>query len=357
MCFAVIGIVPIVVGLWWIEGGRNSVLELDRQTVLSPGWLAILIYAFLCWIVAAATIVRWISFQFFRRLPEMILFHHDRPMTISPLAAALTSEEHRHHVLAHLPGNETLQLDLAEREIEIPRLPKGLDGLSIVHISDLHFTGLVGKAYFREVVRISNELKPDLVAITGDIVDNSDCISWIPDTLGQLTSQYGVYVVFGNHDLRVDVAKLRRILTDCGLTYVGGYWVEIKPQGESIIIAGNELPWFAPAADIRNCPIRSSQKGQLRIVLSHSPDQFQWAQIHEADLLLCGHTHGGQIRLPIIGPIFSPSASGVKYDCGLFYEEPTFMHVTRGISGKQPLRWNCKPEIAILTLRSPQDIL
>jgi hypothetical protein len=276
-------------------------------------------------------------------------------MNIAPSLAALTAEEHAHHMSVHLPGNEILQLDLTERAFEVPRLPRVLDGLAIVHMSDLHFTGLVGKAYFREVVRISNELKPDLVAISGDLVDNAECISWIPDTLGQLTSRYGVYVILGNHDLSVDEIQLRQTLADSGLIDLGRRWIRIDVRGESIIIAGNELPWYVPAADLENCPPHTRDYYQLRILLSHSPDQLNWARAHDIDLMLSGHTHGGQIRIPLIGPIFSPSASGVKYDYGLFNAPPTILHVTRGISGRQPLRWNCPPEIALLTLHAPPE--
>ena len=76
-----------------------------------------------------------------------------------------------HHFLAHLPGNEVLDLDFAERSLAVPRLDAALDGLSIVHLSDLHFTGRIGKAFFQDVVALSNEQEPDLVAITGDLVD------------------------------------------------------------------------------------------------------------------------------------------------------------------------------------------
>lgn len=352
VCFAVIGFVPIIACGWWIAGGRNTIGELYPHELFSPCWIVILIYASLCWLAAAATFIRWIYFRFLRRPPDLMLSHKQSPVAIAPAEAALTADEHRHHIFVHLPKNESLSLDLTEHEITIPRLPHTLDGLTISHISDLHFTGSVGKAYFREMVRVSNELEPDLVAITGDLVDKANCIDWIPDTLGKLTSRYGVYVILGNHDRRVDVKKLRKTLTDCGLIDLGGRWQDIKAHDETIIIGGNELPWFAPAADLRTCPPRTNQAGQLRIILSHSPDQIQWSRANDVDLLLCGHTHGGQIRLPIIGPIFSPSATGVKYDCGLFYLEPTFMHITRGVSGQQPLRWNCPPEIAKLTLRS-----
>ncbi len=284
----------------------------------------------------------------------MVRFHRQRRMAIAPQEAAKSAKEYAHHVSVYLPGNESLRLDLTEWELEVPRLPRLLDGLAIVHLSDLHFTGMLGKAYFREVVRTSNELKPDLVAITGDLVDKTECISWIPDTLGQLSARYGVYVILGNHDLRVDEIQLRKTIAKCGLIDLGSRWLKIDIRGETVIMAGNESPWYLPVADLENCPPRTLDGGQLRILLSHSPDQLDWARAFDVDLMLSGHTHGGQICIPPIGPIFSPSVSGVKYDYGLFHAPPTILHVTRGISGKQPLRWNCPPEIALLTLHAPK---
>lgn len=351
-CFLIMGLVPAIAGVWWFAGGQNIPAQIDWKTIKQPGWLALYLYLALCWSAVFFTLFRWVRYQCLRDPPDLLRVHHQRRMMITPDASALSADEHSHHFAVHLPGNETLQLDLTEREFEVPGLPKILDGLAIVHLSDLHFTGLVGKAYFREVVRISNELKPDLVAITGDLVDNPQCISWIPDTIGQLTSRFGVYFILGNHDLRVDENELRHMLTDSGLIDLGGRWMAVEVRGEKIVMAGNELPWFVPAADLNNCPPHSSNNSQLRILLSHCPDQLDWARANNVHLMLSGHTHGGQIRIPIIGPIFSPSATGVKYDCGLFYVPPTIFHVTRGVSGKQPLRWNCSPEIALLTLRA-----
>jgi len=102
------------------------------------------------------------------------------------------------------------------------------------------------------------------------------------------------------------------------------------------------------------CPRRSPGGGPLRIVLSHSPDQLKWAQTHDADLLLAGHTHGGQVCFPLVGAILTPSRVGVKYSSGIFYAPPTIMHVTRGVSGRFPIRLNCPPEMARLVLRAQQ---
>jgi predicted MPP superfamily phosphohydrolase len=90
----------------------------------------------------------------------------------------------------------------------------------------------------------------------------------------------------------------------------------------------------------------------FRILLSHSPDQFGWAQRWDFDLMLAGHTHGGQFRLPWIGPFLTPCWHGVKYSCGTFVEGPTVMHVSRGISSELPFRLNCPPEINKIVLRA-----
>jgi predicted MPP superfamily phosphohydrolase len=258
-----------------------------------------------------------------------------------------------HHLFARLPGNETLQLELSEWILDVPRLDAALDGLSIVHLSDLHFTGWIGKSYFHEVVRRSNELQPDLVAITGDLADNAACLDWAADILGRLSARYGVYFILGNHDLRIDADRLRRSMTERGLIDLGGRWLKVDLRERAVILAGNELPWIGPTASLDGCPPRTATGSPLRIALSHTPDQFRWARAHGVDLLLAGHTHGGQICIPPLGAILSPTFSGVKHVSGVFYREPTILHVTRGVSGTIPLRWNCPPELALLRLRAP----
>ena len=134
---------------------------------------------------------------------SILRFHRSRSLATGHV---LHSPDHPHHAIVHLPGNESLELDLTERGLDVPRLPPALEGLSIVHLSDFHFTGKVGKPFFEEIVRMSNALEPEIVALTGDLVDKTQCIDWIPDTLGRLKARYGVYYIFGNHDLRVDCA-------------------------------------------------------------------------------------------------------------------------------------------------------
>jgi predicted MPP superfamily phosphohydrolase len=138
-------------------------------------------------------------------------------------------------------------------------------------------------------------------------------------------------------------------MAEAGLVDLGGTWRQLEINGAPVVLAGNELPWLAPAAEMRGCPVRSAAGG-LRILLSHSPDQLEWARRHDFDLVLAGHTHGGQIQFPLIGPVVSPSRFGGRYACGTFSEPPTVMHVSRGVSSMFPLRLRCPPELAKLVL-------
>ena len=88
----------------------------------------------------------------------------------------------------------------------------------------------------------------------------------------------------------------------------------------------------------------------FRLCLSHTPDNINWARQRSVDLMLAGHVHGGQIRLPLIGSIFCPSRYSRRYDCGTFFEAPTVMHVSRGLAGQHPLRYGCRPEVTRLIL-------
>jgi predicted MPP superfamily phosphohydrolase len=255
-----------------------------------------------------------------------------------------------------IPWNQIFELSIEHREIEFSRLPVALDGMSIVHLSDFHFTGRFAKEYFQEVVRLANDLTPDLVALTGDLVDHAPYIDWLPKTIGQLRAAVGVFFIFGNHDLRTrDVNRLQQTLTQLGLVHVGGRWVKVDLRGESLVLAGNELPWFSPAADMRNCvsaAVGLDRDRPFRVLLAHSPDQFDWAQRWDFDLMLAGHTHGGQFCLPGIGPLLTPSWHGVKYSRGTFASGRTVMHVSRGVSSELPLRWNCPPELSQIVLRT-----
>jgi uncharacterized protein len=349
LAFLLVPLLPAV-ALWPRLSGRTTPAVLQVSSGGAGWWLAYLIP---CWFAAVVVVVRWVRRELFRFQPGLLQSNHTLKIDIAERLGQRPVHGMLWRALTRLPGNQDFIVHFHEKSLELPRLDPALDGLSILHLSDFHFTGRIGKEFFQELTRLAMESPPDLIALTGDFVDNADCIDWIPDALGALTARYGVYFILGNHDPRMgQVPRLRRALVDVGFVDLAGRWLKLDINGRSVVLAGNEMPWIPPAPDMRDCPAEIGGVRPLRLLLAHTPDQLPWARRHDFDLMLAGHTHGGQIRLPWIGPIFCPSRHGLEYAAGVFHEPPTVLHVSRGVSGETPSRWFCPPEIARLVLRS-----
>lgn len=257
--------------------------------------------------------------------------------------------------LARLPFNEIFHLEVRHKELRLERLPAALAGFRIGHLSDIHLSGRIGIEYFEAVVERVNREAPDIWMVTGDLFDKVACLEWLPSTLARLRAPLGVCFILGNHDWRLpDLPGVRKRLTDLGWLDLGGRAECVWWRDTPVWLAGNERPWFKPFPAWPPTPTEDEPEAAtaFRLALLHTPDQFAWAWQRDFDLVLAGHTHGGQVRLPGIGPLVSPSLYGVKYAGGVFQEGRTVMHVSRGISGLEPIRWSCPPEAAILTLRS-----
>jgi hypothetical protein len=349
---AMLPVVPLVVVVAVVALGLNW--HISRLPKTGPWWP--LLYLVPCWGLGLAVSIRWLLRKIANRNPGALVSDRSRDVDVAAKLGHRPVDGIVGRMLGLVPGEQCLVARLHEKSLELPRLPDALDGLRILHLSDFHFTGRIQPAYFEEVVRLANETPADLIALTGDFVDMTACIDWIPSTIGKLSARHGVYFVLGNHDRKVvDVARLRRALVDCGFVDLGGRWQALEIGGRTIILAGNEMPWLGPLPDLSDCPGSDSDDWPLRILLAHTPDQWPWAVRNDFDLMLAGHTHGGQVCLPLIGPIFCPSNAGVEMASGVFYKLPTVVHVTRGLSGEFPLRWNCPPEVANLILRAPRQ--
>jgi len=252
-------------------------------------------------------------------------------------------------LLAAIPGNQILRLTIDEKRLAVPALPKKLEGLKIAHVSDVHITGRIDQQWFETVANEVNRLEADVIAITGDLVENEDCWPWLATSLSKLKAKQGVYFILGNHDYFIDVEHTRKILTEAGLTCLSGQWLDVQWNGTQVRLSGNERPWGNDSLDETN-PQQPAADLPFHLSLIHTPDQFNWAHANHANLVLAGHTHGGQIRLPILGAVACPSLHGTHFACGVFRKGNSLLHVSRGISGETPFRWNCPPEIALLEL-------
>ncbi len=342
-CFVVI---PLAILLFNPTGLWRTVMTGDARGHSWP----IQVYGALCLLAGIVAMGGWC----WRRLaskPRVLQFDRCRRINLVEHLGERPIGPGPKRYMTRLPGNEIFRLDVSEKSIAVPHLDESLDGLTIAHLSDLHFVGTISKPFYDMVVDLVNEMQVDLVAITGDLVDDSQCIDWLGDSLRRIDARHGSYFVLGNHDARVDFQRLRQTLVTQGLVDLGGRSRRIAVGGGQILLAGNEAPWFGAAPTLQPCPPSNGAR-TLRLGLAHSPDQFAWARRNHIDLLMAGHTHGGQIQMPVVGPLWAPSHFGVKYASGTFHKSPTTMHVSRGLSGLTPLRFNCPPEMTKLVLRA-----
>jgi uncharacterized protein len=257
---------------------------------------------------------------------------------------------------AKLPFNQIMHLEVTHKVLELPRAVVGVDGLKIGHISDIHLTGKISQDYYQFAFDRLLEGKPDLIVIAGDIIDYARCLPWLEPVFKRLVAPLGCSYVLGNHDRRLgDVTPVVTQLQQLGLHDLGAADLRIQlPSGAKLWLTGNERPWFRRhKSKSENALPAAIESNELRIGVSHSPDQIGWARRQRLDLMLAGHTHGGQIRIPLVGPLVAPSHYGSQFASGVFHLKPTLMHVSRGLSGVHPFRWFCPPEISILVLKNP----
>jgi predicted MPP superfamily phosphohydrolase len=301
-------------------------------------------YLYLCLVVGFIALPLNTVMRLRRRDPSLAL--RSRVLDVAKHLGRELIGDSPERFLAYLPGNEIFQVELIERTLRLPRLPAAWDGLTILHLSDLHFRGTPDRDYFRFVMDRCAEWQPDLVAITGDIADSSRHMRWIVPVLGRLRWRGAAAAILGNHDHWLDTSYIRRRLRRVGMLVPSNSWHQIEVRGEPLVVIGHEGPWLKPPPDLTDCP-----REPFRLCLSHTPDNIGWARQAGVDLMLSGHVHGGQIRFPLFGSVLVPSRYGRRYDCGVFEEPPTLLHVSRGLSGDHPVRYRCRPDASLLTLR------
>ncbi len=256
--------------------------------------------------------------------------------------------------LARFPLNEQFSVELTHKTFAHPGLPPAFSGLRILHLSDWHFEGTVTRDYFEQVAATAALEAVDLVAFSGDLLDNDACLEWLPTTLGRLSAPLGCWFILGNHDWYLDSEGARRQLEQSGWKDATTGCQTIAWRGGKLVLAGDETPWMGHSPVFpERLPPSASTPPEFRILLSHTPDNLPRAMDQRVDLMLSGHNHGGQVILPLIGPVFSPSRFGCRYAGGAFWQSPTLLHVSRGLSGRHPLRWRCRPEVTVIELIAP----
>lgn len=249
-------------------------------------------------------------------------------------------------------------LEVTQVRLALPRLPRSFSGFRLVQISDIHMGGWMNIERLTHVLDIVMELSPNLVAITGDFVLSRDLVQTselemgeLESALRSLTTHFPTLAVLGNHDYWLDVRAVMAMLERSGVQTLVNSTQKVQNGDEVIYISGVD--------DVREGEARIKQvlaklpAEGCAILMAHEPDfADESAATGRFDLQISGHSHGGQVNLPFIGPPVLPFEAR-KYPSGLYKVGQMYQYTNRGVGMTPPyIRLNCRPEITVFTLES-----
>ncbi len=250
---------------------------------------------------------------------------------------------------------ETGWVEVVHLPLELPRLPAAFDGYRLAHISDIHMGSGMTLARLHQFVDLVNAEQPDAVAITGDFVTSrpvTAALAALRDGLSRLQPRDITVAVLGNHDHWTDAAAVRHMLREAGILDISNGLHTLRRGAAMLHLAGLDDYWegLARLGDV----LAQLPREGAAVLLEHEPD---FADISSAtgrfDLQLSGHSHGGQVIIPLRGPLVLPTY-GKKYPLGRYQVGTMIQYTTRGLGTVHPaVRFNCRPEITVFTLRAP----
>lgn len=235
-------------------------------------------------------------------------------------------------------------------DVLIKNLPDEFENITIAHISDLHRSKTVEMELIDKTIDIVNNLKPDIIAITGDLANSLDYLKEALDHLNKLSAKIGTYVVLGNWENKISREKVVSEIQKSKLTLLYDECKIIEKNNSTIILCG--LQDDNGKGQTLYKTMETVDNKLVKILLCHNPNLIENIGLSQKsiDLILSGHTHGGQVKYPIIG-VFK-CAKRSKYLAGLYEVEKTQLYVNRGIGvSKFGYRINCPPEVTLITLK------
>lgn len=250
---------------------------------------------------------------------------------------------------------ETSMIEIVQLELTLPRLASAFDGYKLVQFSDIHIDTGRTNDHLRRVVTLVNEQQPDAIAITGDFVTHTAASGIAPalvEPLSLLQAKDIAVAILGNHDHWTDPIGVRDVIRQSGLTDLSNAVHTVRRGDTMLHIAGVDDYW--ERQDRLDEVLAVLPDEGAAVLLAHEPDFADIsAESGRFDLQISGHSHGGQVILPFIGPLALPSY-GKKYPIGRYQVRDMIQYTNRGVGTiAPPVRFNCRPEITVFTLRAP----
>ncbi len=250
---------------------------------------------------------------------------------------------------------EPFSYEVTERDIFVRWLPESFEGFRITQVTDVHHSRIVSIEEVRRVVEVAQGTRPDLFALTGDYTTaHRRYIEPCAEALGALNAPSGVWAVLGNHDHYTDAQLTVRALKRHGINVLENANTLVERGSERLQLAGvGDWTWNKNDWDRS---LYGLDKKKPVVMLSHQPVVLDLPQTEGVSLILSGHTHGGQLSLPLVGPPLR-FVKDFRYVSGLYRKNETQLYVSRGtgVIGL-PVRLGVRPEIAVLRLRRAQEL-
>ena len=267
-----------------------------------------------------------------------------RPETpLRSLAVSLT------HV-ARAALTEPYMLTIEHERIHLNRLPKAFDGFRVVQLSDVHHGPFSDREQIERAVDTANRLKPDIIALTGDYISKErHYAAPCAEMLGRLKARHGVYAVLGNHDHWTDAALITDLFRAEGITVLINEGMRFEKNGSAFWLAGVDDTMVG----LEDIPLAlaGARQDEMKLLLAHNPIVLRRAARASVDLILSGHTHGGQVA--IRGERSAVRGARKRLLKGHGRLGNTQIYVNRGLGTVVlPIRYGCPPEISLLELRS-----
>jgi predicted MPP superfamily phosphohydrolase len=335
----------------WIDWMlRTEVVDrITPEIIERVDWNAALGKAGLAWLLIAAAVgVYWIVDTIRLRAR-----HEELPRGLRALPSTVVRLRKEHIPFAWLrrlgAHNDLYDIEVTGHEVFIDDLPSEFDGYRIAFLTDTHVARFVRRTFYDTIVDLTHRFDPDLILLGGDFVTWHRHIPLMAETLiAPLRARDGVFAVLGNHDYWAGGEEVRKAMEERGVQFIINRSVTLRRGEAALPLVGiDEVYRGEPDLDAAFHGLRWGPT----LGLTHHPDLIGQLAARRLDLLVCGHTHGGQIRFPFFGAVVVPSRYEARYAAGFHREGNVLMYVSRGIGAIPPVRILCKPEVATFTLR------